>query len=65
MNERYRLRGLGDDELLNAFSSLVGRGNALKADQLAHLAEIDERELHLELGYSSLVQVLRRGAGHE
>ena len=45
---------MGNDELLNALSSLVRRGNHLTSDVLAHLAEVDERRLHVELGFPSL-----------
>ena len=54
MRERYCLSGLRDEELLGALSGLVKTGNALNADVLAHLAELDERRLYLELGFSSL-----------
>ncbi|MEO8901401.1 MAG: hypothetical protein ABI488_06765 [Polyangiaceae bacterium] len=39
---------------MSALSGLVRTGNALNADVLAHLAELDERKLFLELGFSSL-----------
>lgn len=35
-------------------SELVQRGNELTSELLAHLAEVDERMLHLELGFPSL-----------
>jgi hypothetical protein len=54
MKDRYRLGGLGNDELLAALSGLVRRENELMSDLLAHLAELDERRLYLELGFSSL-----------
>ncbi|MEO7035389.1 MAG: hypothetical protein ABI548_15790 [Polyangiaceae bacterium] len=57
MRERHclrGLRGLRDEQLLSALSGLVKTGNALNADVLAHLAELDERRLYLELGFSSL-----------
>jgi hypothetical protein len=54
MRERYRLGNLDDDELLGGLSALVARQNTLTADVLAHLAEVDERRLHLELGFPSL-----------
>ena len=54
MNDRYRLGGLGDDQLLAALSRLVRRENDSLSDQLAHLAELDERALCIALGYSSL-----------
>ncbi|MEO7033724.1 MAG: hypothetical protein ABI548_07580 [Polyangiaceae bacterium] len=54
MRERYCLRDLRDEQLMSALSGLVKTGNALNADVLAHLAELDERKLFLELGFSSL-----------
>ena len=54
MSDRYRLSGLGDDQLLAGLSALVRRENDSLSDLLAHLAEIEERELCLALGYSSL-----------
>ena len=54
MNDRYRLGGLEDDQLLAALSALVRREHDCLSDLLAHLAELDERELCLALGYSSL-----------
>ena len=54
MNDRYRLGGVANDRLLATLRALVGRENDLLAELLAHLAELDERGLCLELGYSSL-----------
>jgi hypothetical protein len=54
MKNRYRLEGLGNDQLLAALPVLVQRGNENTADLLAHLAELDERKLYLDLGYPSL-----------
>lgn len=42
---------------------MLKRDSATKADLLGHLAEIDERELHLELGYSSLFKYCVEGFG--
>jgi hypothetical protein len=54
MKNRYRLGGLGNDELLAALPVLVQRGNENTADLLAHLAELDERRLYVDLGFPSL-----------
>jgi 5-methylcytosine-specific restriction endonuclease McrA len=54
MRDRYRLVGLRDDELLAGLAVLVRREHALLADLLAHLAELDQRRLFLDLGYPSL-----------
>src|SRR5258706_15863220 len=53
MRERCRLTGLGNSELLAGLSDLVRRSNELTGDVLAHLAELEERKLHLELGFTS------------
>ncbi len=54
MGDRYSLRGVGDDQLLASLIALVRRGNALTAEVLAHLAEVDERQLYADAGFSSL-----------
>src|SRR6187401_3674964 len=54
MSDGYQLRGLGNSELLAGLSALVGQSNELTAQLLAHLVELEERMLHLELGFSSL-----------
>ena len=54
MSDRYRLGGLDDAQLLASLSSLVRSENESLADLLAHLAELDDRELCLALGYPSL-----------
>jgi len=55
MRERYRLGGLENNELLAALSALVQRERGLLSDFLAHLAELDERRLFLDLGYHPFV----------
>src|SRR6478735_2403844 len=54
MNDQYRLGRLGNSELLAGLSSLVRQSNELTAQVLAHLVELEERMLHLELGVSSV-----------
>jgi len=54
MREEGQIRALGDDELLAALTSLVRRDNELLAELLAHLAELDQRRLYLDLGFPSL-----------
>src|SRR5258708_24159485 len=54
MQDRYRLGGLGNEELLAGLARLVQRERDLLSDLLAHLAELDERRLFLALGFSSL-----------
>src|SRR6478752_276802 len=52
----YRLKSLADDELLAGLSSVVGRRNQVTAEFLAYLAELDERQLFLDLGFASLFE---------
>src|SRR5450432_1117751 len=54
MSNRFRLVGVENTELLAGLSQLVRRGNELTAEVLAHLAELEERMLHLHLGFPSL-----------
>src|SRR6188768_3495892 len=52
----YRLESLADDELLAGLSRIVGRRNQITAEFLAYLAELDERQLFLDLGFASLFE---------
>ena len=52
----YRLESLADDQLLAGLSSIVGRRNQITAEFLAYLAELDERQLFLDLGFASLFE---------
>src|SRR5450432_289644 len=54
MRDRYRLGGVGNEELLAVLSVLVQRENDVMSDLLAHLAELEERRLYLDLGFTSL-----------
>src|SRR6185369_11722554 len=54
MSNLYRLVGVGNAELVAGLSKLVQQSNGLTAQVLAHLVELDERRLHLDLGFSSL-----------
>jgi hypothetical protein len=54
MREEGRIGALEDDELLAALLGLVRRDNELLAEMLAHLAELDQRRLYLDLGFPSL-----------
>src|SRR6188474_3810834 len=51
-----RLKSLADDELLAGLSSVVERRNQITAEFLAYLAELDERQLFLDLGFASLFE---------
>ncbi len=63
MNDRYRLGGLANDQLLASLNVLARRENDALSDMLAHLAELDERGLCLELGYSSLFKYCTEALG--
>jgi hypothetical protein len=52
----YELKSLADDQLLSGLARIVGRRNQITAEFLAYLAELDERQLFLDLGYSSLFE---------
>jgi hypothetical protein len=55
-----RLGGLPNGQLLDRVRELVRRGNAVEAELLAHLAEIDARRLYLEEGCSSMFTYCQR-----
>src|SRR6478609_5412142 len=63
MSDRYHLRGFGNSELLAGLSALVRQSNELTAQVLAHLVELEERMLHLELGFSSVFSYCVEGLG--
>jgi len=67
MSNQYRLVNVGNSELLAGLSELVRQSNILIGQLLAHLVELEERALHLELGFSSLfaycVEALRMSEG--
>ena len=52
----YEVKSLADDQLLSGLASIVHRRNKITAEFLAYLAELDERQLFLDLGYSSLFE---------
>jgi hypothetical protein len=54
MSHRFELLSVKNAELVAGLSQLVQRGNELTAEVLAHLAELEERRLHLQLGFPSL-----------
>ena len=53
MGHGYQLRELNNSELVAGLSNLIRCGNELTAEVLAHLVELEERMLHLELGFAS------------
>src|SRR5437762_648820 len=48
------LAGIPSRQLLERVRELIRRGNAVEAELLVHLAEVDARQLHLEEGCSSM-----------
>ena len=54
------LAGLPNAQLLQRVRELVRRGNAVEAELLAHLAEVDARRLYLEEGCSSMFTYCQR-----
>ncbi len=54
MKARYCLGRLRNAHLLAALKALVQAENEVTSDLLAHLAELDERKVYLELGFPSL-----------
>lgn len=63
MSNEYRLVGVGNAELVAGLSKVVQQSNSLTAQVLAYLVELDERRLHLELGFSSLFAYCVEGLG--
>ena len=53
-SERYQLDAVSDDALHVQVKTLAGRQNALTAELLAHLAEVDARGIYRERACSSL-----------
>ena len=54
---------LSNDELLAAVAQLAGDERVVTARLIAHLAEIDRRELHVPAGFASLYIYCREGLG--
>jgi 5-methylcytosine-specific restriction endonuclease McrA len=59
MNGR-EFHDISDDELEATLGRLLGAGARLEARIVAHLAEIEERRVHLLAGYSSLYDYCRK-----
>lgn len=58
---RYILRHLTGRELLRNLEALAARGRGTTADLLAHLAEVDARQLYREAAHPSLFSYCVRG----
>ncbi|MET0790241.1 MAG: HNH endonuclease signature motif containing protein [Polyangiaceae bacterium] len=56
MGQSRRLWSLADAELLAGLASVMRKHNGVTAEMLAYLAELDERQLFLDLGFSSLFE---------
>jgi hypothetical protein len=54
VNRMRSLRGLSDEGLLSGLGRSVGSENEQKAETRRYLEEVERRDLHLRLGYSSL-----------
>jgi hypothetical protein len=63
MEHQDRLKSVADDQLLAGLSRLVHRRNQITAEFLAYLAELDRRQLFLDLGYPSLFEYCVRALG--
>ena len=57
------LRGLSDVALLAGLRRWVGESRAATAQVVAHLAEVERRELHLKAGFSSMFRYVTEGLG--
>jgi hypothetical protein len=51
-----RLRDYSDEDLLSSMTKLTGSHRELTAEIVAHLAEIEDRRLHLLAGFSSMFE---------
>ena len=50
MGEQYDLSTVPDDDLLERLSDLVRQSREIEADLIAHLGEVDARQLYLRPG---------------
>ena len=63
--EFWKLSALSDDQLLQDLSGLVTTGARLEARVVAHLAEVEERRLHLKAAHVVSVRLLPAANGLE
>jgi 5-methylcytosine-specific restriction endonuclease McrA len=65
MNERefWQLSGMSDEDVLRDLKGLVASGGRVDARVVAHLAEVEERRLHLKAATSSLFDYCLRRLG--
>jgi hypothetical protein len=59
--DRFSLKHLLDGEVLDGLKANLAKERGALADVLAHLAEVDERKLHVPAGYESLQDYCMRG----
>src|SRR5262245_53591130 len=57
------IRHFSDRELLSNAAKLVGSHREITAKLVAHLAEIEERRLHLQAGFSSMFEFCLKELG--
>jgi hypothetical protein len=63
-NEMFTsLRGFSDDDLVTSLEALIARERDVTAEVIAHIAELDTREVHLREGYRSLYVYCRDALG--
>ena len=58
-----RLNRLPDTELVAQVKTLIRRERGVTAEVIAHLAELDTRDVHLREGYTSLFVYCRDALG--
>lgn len=54
MTDTKEIHSLSDNELLHRLSDLLSRSRRVESDLIAHIAEVDERQLYLGQGSSSM-----------
>ena len=55
LSQRPSLANLTDDELLSSLQELLQKDRKIEAELLAHIAEVEARKIHLELGFESMI----------
>ena len=61
--EFWKLSGVSDEDLLQGLKGFVANGACVEADVVAHLAEVEERRLHLKAATSSMFDYCLRRLG--
>lgn len=60
MESPARLNSLSNEQLMSSIASALGEGNRILAELVAYLGEVEERDLHRELGYRSMFDFCTR-----